>query len=81
VSQPPNQPPADQPPADKPKTVRRGQVVSFTHPDPVTGRTLEGVGVVLAVEDGGNVTVRPLSTVDLFVDPANVAPVSAGDVS
>jgi hypothetical protein len=61
--------------------VRRGQVVSFRFHDAVTGRDLDGVGVVLGVEDGGNVTVRPLSASDLTVDPADVSAVAAGDVT
>jgi hypothetical protein len=62
--------------------VRRGQVVSYEFHDVVTGREIaDGLGVVLGIEDGGNVVVRPLSVETLTLDPANVSPVSAGDVS
>jgi hypothetical protein len=79
VTQPPNPDPA---PAPAPTKVRRGQVVSYSFHDVVTGRTnADGLGVVLGLEDGGNVVVRPLSVETLTLDPADVSPVSAGDVS
>jgi hypothetical protein len=62
--------------------LRRSQVVQFTHPDPVTGSTFTDVGVVLAVGgDGEAVTVRPLASYDVLVDPANITPVSVDEVA
>lgn len=65
---------------ERPK-VRRGQVVGYLFHDTVTGRDLDGLGVVVAVEESGNVIVRPLAAYDLTVDPSKVSPVSAGDVT
>jgi hypothetical protein len=64
-----------------PAKVRRGQVVSYVFHDAVTDRDAEGVGVVLGIEDGGNVSLRPLATETLSLDPADVSAVSAGDVA
>lgn len=62
--------------------LRRGQVVSYAHTDPLLGGEVEGVGVVLLVGgDGEAVTVRPLATYDVQVDPAKVSPVTAETVA
>jgi hypothetical protein len=62
--------------------LKRGQVVSFTHTDSVLGSEVEGVGVVLLVGgEGEAVTVRPLATYDVQVDPAKVSPVTAETVA
>jgi hypothetical protein len=58
--------------------VVKGSLVTYRHPDPVTGQVLEGAGVVLEAPDGGAVTISPLSSLFLDVDPGNVYPV-AGD--
>lgn len=62
--------------------LRRGQVVSYRHQDPVLGVEYDDLGVVLAVPagDGESVVVRPLARVDVYVDPAKVQPISADDV-
>jgi hypothetical protein len=79
VTAPTEQPPAEQP---APPRLRRGQLVSFRHEDPILGGTYSDVGVVLvAGGDGEPVTVRPLARHDVLVDPGNVQPVSADDVA
>jgi len=67
--------------ANLPK-LRRSQVVQFTHDDPVRGGTFTDVGVVIAVGgEGEAVTIRPLASYDVVVDPANVTPVSVDEVA
>lgn len=59
--------------------LRVGQVVTFSHPDPLGGDRVEGHGLVIRVpsDPAGFVTVAPLSLLHLFVDPDNVAPAKA----
>jgi hypothetical protein len=68
-------------PTPSPK-LRRGQVVTFRATDLVLSREYEDQGVVVAVGgDGEPVTVRPLASHSVLVDPANVSPASADDVT
>lgn len=78
-SQQPPQQPAQQGAA---KRLRVGQVVTFRHPDPTTGDTVEGHGLVIRVpaDAEGFVTVAPLSLLHLFVEQDNVAPAKAESV-
>jgi hypothetical protein len=74
--------PEPRPAAAASPRLRRSQVVQFTHPDPVTGGSFTDVGVVLAVGgEGEAVTVRPLASYDVLVDPANITPVSVDEVT
>lgn len=67
-----------QPPA---RRVRAGQIVTFTHPDPITGRDLTGHGLVLtAAGPGETAVVAPLGVLHLQVLADNLAPVKAEDV-
>jgi hypothetical protein len=63
--------------------LRRGQVVQFTHQDPVLGGSYTDVGVVMATttDDGESVAVRPLASHTVLVDPAAIQPVSVDDVA
>lgn len=79
MTTPPNEnnpggpPPA--PPAPAGKRLRVGQVVTFRHPDPTTGDSLEGHGLVVRVpsDPEAAVTIAPLSLLHLWVHPDNVA--------
>lgn len=68
---------ADDQADDRPK---RGDLVGYRHPDPITGATLTGVGVVLWAPDGeGALTVAPLSQEFLEVEPSNLVLASLED--
>jgi hypothetical protein len=56
----------------------RGDVVTYRHPDPITGADLTGAGVVLSTTGEGAITIAPLAAQYLDVDPENVA---AADLS
>jgi hypothetical protein len=57
-------------------------VVEYTHHDLITGHEVTHVGVVVrADKDDQTVAVRPLAHHYLEVDPANVTPLAAADVS
>ena len=60
------------------KRPARGAVVTYRHPDPITGQVLEGAGVVLSTGEDGAITVAPLSQQFLEVDPENVAAADLG---
>lgn len=64
--------------ADAP-TRRPGQLVTYRHPDPVTGRDLEGAAVVLAADDQGLI-IAPVSDHHLRVALDAVSTVRAADV-
>ena len=50
-----------------------GDVVGYRHRDVITGAMLAGAGLVVAVgADGGLVTVAPVSSYFVDVDPANI---------
>lgn len=58
-------------------TLQAGVVVDFRHDDPVTGGTVEGLGVVLwAGGDNEAALIAPCLSSYLQVDPANVTPVT-----
>jgi hypothetical protein len=59
---------------------KRGQLVDFTHRDPVSGDQLVGIGVVLSSAGEGGITVRPLAAHDVLVDPAEVDVVVVDEV-
>jgi hypothetical protein len=62
--------------------LRRGQVVQFTHADPIRGGKFTDVGVILVLGgEGEAVTIRPLASYDVLVDPADVQPVSVDEVA
>lgn len=65
----------------QPRKLRPGQLVTFSHPDPVTGGTLTGHAVVLVVGgDNEAVTLAPVSLLHLQVHPDSVVPVKPDDV-
>ena len=57
--------------------VRAGDVVYYEHPDPITGDTLRGAGVVLWVPDSGALNISPCSASVLQVEPGNVTAIPA----
>lgn len=71
---PPEQKPAEQPSSSTPK-VRTGQLVSFSHPDPLhpEGKPIEGEGVVLYVtDDGSAAAIAPLSDLHIWTSTENL---------
>lgn len=58
-----------------------GDVVTYSHPDPITGGLLTGAGVVFEVSESGGITVAPLSENLLLVDPDNVVSVDVETVA
>ena len=65
---------ADQEQTDQPTGFVPGQLVTYRHPDPITGGVLHGAGIVLHVGegDGAAVTVTPCSPELLEVLPGNL---------
>lgn len=72
---------APTPPASSPVKLRRGQLVTFGNTDPILGGQYEDQGVVIAVDSDDAVTIRPLASFSVQVDPASCSPASADDVS
>lgn len=61
---------------------RRHQLVAFRRTDPLLGGDVTGLGVVTNPGgDGEPVTVRPLDTYAVQVDPAAIRPATADDVA
>lgn len=69
-------------PKQAPGRLRRGQVVSYRHRDPILDVSYQDLGVVLSSgSDGEPVAIRPLAKLaDVFVPPENVQPISTDDV-
>ena len=57
-----------------------GQLVTFRHPDPITGADITGAGVVVQVGegDGAAVTVAPIAVSYLEVEPGNLTAAGIG---
>ena len=71
------EPAATTEPAAAEDVVAAGSVVHYEHPDPITGETLRGAGVVLWVPESGAITVAPLAMAYLYVEPDNVVAIPA----
>ena len=66
--------------AKAPEAPKLLDVVKFTHPDVLTGRDIEGIGVVVRSDkDDVTVAVRPLEQHYHEVEFANVAVLNAAD--
>jgi hypothetical protein len=60
---------------------RAGSVVTYRHPDPITGEILSGCAVVAkGSTDGSNIALLPLALYHLEVDPEHVQPAKVADV-
>jgi hypothetical protein len=71
----------DKAPAKKAARPAVGDVVTYQHPDPITGGLLTGAGVVFEVTEAGGITIAPLSENLLLVDPDNVVSVDVETVT
>jgi hypothetical protein len=58
----------------------RGDLVTYRHPDVITGAVLEGAAVVIGTGDDGGIWIRPLAEHSIVADPENVVPVTADDL-
>lgn len=63
-----------------PAAFEAGQLVTYRHPDPITGQDLHGAGVVVHVGDseGAAVVVAPCSPQYLEVLPENLTAAAIG---
>lgn len=59
----------------------RGDLVTYRHPDVITGAVLEGAAVVIGTADEGGIWIRPLADHSILADPKNVVAVTAGDLA